>query len=110
MKGLGDIGNLMKQFQEMQSKMKDVQASLEELRVEGSSGGGLVTVTLNGNGDMKGLKIDANLFDEEDKEILEDLIIAAHGKAREAMKRATEEKMKGATAGLPLPPGMDLGF
>ncbi len=110
MKGLGDIGKLMKQAQEMQSKMQDAQSALEDLTVEGRSGGGLVTVSMNGKGDMKGLEIDASLFSEDDKEVLEDLILAAHAEARKAMETAAAEKMKEATAGLPLPPGMNLGF
>ena len=110
MKGLGDIGKLMKQAQEMQAKVQDVQASLEETLVTGTSGGGLVTVTLNGKGGMTGLEIDASLYTEDDKEVLEDLIIAAHNEARKAMEEAVAEKMKEATAGLPLPPGMNLGF
>lgn len=110
MKGLGDIGKLMKQAQEMQSKMQDVQSDLEQTLVEGKSGGGLVTVTLNGKGEMRGLEIDPSMFSEEDKEVLEDLIIAAHGEARKAMDAAVAEKMKEATAGLPIPPGMNLGF
>ena len=110
MKGLGDIGKLMKQAQEMQSKMQDVQSDLEQMLVEGKSGGGLVTVTLNGKGEMRGLEIDPSMFSEDDKEVLEDLIIAAHGEARKAMDAAVAEKMKEATAGLPIPPGMNLGF
>ena len=110
MKGLGDIGKLMKQAQEMQSKMQDVQSDLEQTLVEGKSGGGLVTVTLNGKGEMRGLEIDPSMFSEDDKEVLEDLIIAAHGEARKAMDAAVAEKMKEATAGLPIPPGMNLGF
>lgn len=110
MKGLGDIGKLMKQAQEMQQKMQDVQASLEELTVTGSAGGGLVTVTLNGKGIMQGLEIDASLYAEDEKEIMEDLIVAAHNEARARMEEATAEKMKEATAGLPIPPGMNLGI
>jgi DNA-binding YbaB/EbfC family protein len=110
MKGLGDIGKLMKQAQEMQSKMQDAQASLEELTVTGSSGGGLVSVTLNGKGVMQGLDVDSSLFAEDEKEILEDLIVAAHNEARTRMEDAAAEKMKEATAGLPIPPGMNLGI
>jgi DNA-binding YbaB/EbfC family protein len=110
MKGLGDIGKLMKQAQEMQSKMQDAQASLEELMVTGSSGGGLVSVTLNGKGVMQGLDVDSSLFAEDEKEILEDLIVAAHNEARARMEDAAAEKMKEATAGLPIPPGMNLGI
>ncbi len=110
MKGLGDIGKLMKQAQEMQSKMQDAQADLEQTLVEGKSGGGLVTVSLNGKGEMRGVEIDPSMFSEEDKEVLEDLIIAAHAEARKAMDVAVAEKMKEATAGLPIPPGMNLGL
>ncbi|MCP5080728.1 MAG: YbaB/EbfC family nucleoid-associated protein [Alphaproteobacteria bacterium] len=110
MKGLGDIGKLMQQAQEMQSKMQDAQSDLEQTLVEGKSGGGLVTVTLNGKGEMRGLEIDPSMFSEDDKEVLEDLIIAAHSEARKAMDAAVAEKMKEATAGLPIPPGMNLGF
>jgi DNA-binding YbaB/EbfC family protein len=110
MKGLGDIGKLMKQAQDMQSKMQDAQASLEELTVIGSSGGGLVSVTLNGKGVMQGLDVDSSLFAEDEKEILEDLIVAAHNEARTRMEDAAAEKMKEATAGLPIPPGMNLGI
>ncbi len=110
MKGLGDIGKLMKQAQEMQSKMQDAQAALDDLECVGKSGGGLVTVTLNGKGEMRGLEIDPSMFSEDDKEVLEDLIIAAHGEARKAMDAAVAERMKEATAGLPIPPGMNLGF
>ncbi|MGI9374266.1 MAG: YbaB/EbfC family nucleoid-associated protein [Hyphomicrobiales bacterium] len=110
MKGLGDISKLMKQAQEMQTKMQDVQASLEELTVTGSAGGGLVSVTLNGKGVMQGLEVDSSLFAEDEKEILEDLIVAAHNEARTRMEEAAAEKMKEATAGLPLPPGMNFGM
>ncbi len=110
MKGIGDIGKLMKQAQEMQSKMQDAQAALDDLECVGKSGGGLVQVTLSGKGDLKGVEIDPSLFSEDDKEVLEDLIIAAHAEARKTMEAAAAEKMKEVTAGLPLPPGMNLGF
>lgn len=110
MKGLGDIGKLMKQAQEMQSKMQDAQSALDDLECVGKSGGGLVQVTLSGKGDMKSVEIDPSLFSEDDKEVLEDLILAAHAEARKTMEAAAAEKMKEATAGLPLPPGMNLGF
>ncbi len=110
MKGLGDISKLMKQAQEMQAKMQDAQDSLEELTVTGAAGGGLVSVTLNGKGVMQGLEIDSSLFAEDEKEIIEDLIVAAHNEARNRMEEAVQEKMKEATAGLPLPPGMNFGM
>lgn len=103
-----DMMGLMKQAQAMQTKMQEMQAELEHLEVEGQSGGGLVRVTLTAKGHMKGLVIDASLLVPNDKEILEDLILAAHEDARKKADRIMEEKMKEATAGLPLPPGMKL--
>ncbi|MHB8885120.1 MAG: YbaB/EbfC family nucleoid-associated protein [Methylovirgula sp.] len=103
-----DMMGLMKQAQAMQTKMQEMQAELERLEVEGQSGGGLVRVTLTAKGHMKGLVIDPSLLVPNDKEILEDLILAAHEDARKKADRIMEEKMKEATAGLPLPPGMKL--
>ncbi|MGI9413109.1 MAG: YbaB/EbfC family nucleoid-associated protein [Hyphomicrobiales bacterium] len=105
-----DLGGLMKQAQELQSKMADMQASLSELEVQGISGGGLVTVTLTGKGVLTGLVIDGSLMKEDEREILEDLIVAAHAEARTKMEQAVAEKMKEVTGGLPLPPGMNLGL
>lgn len=103
-----DMMGLMKQAQAMQAKMQEMQAELERVDVEGQSGGGLVRVTLTAKGQMKGLAIDPSLLVPNDKEILEDLILAAHEDARKKAERVMEEKMKEATAGLPLPPGMKL--
>jgi DNA-binding YbaB/EbfC family protein len=103
-----DMMGLMKQAQEMQAKMQEMQAELERLEVEGQSGGGLVHVTLSAKGQMKGLAIDPTLLVPNEKEILEDLILAAHEDARKKAERLMEEKMKVVTAGLPLPPGMKL--
>ena len=103
-----DMMGLMKQAQAMQAKMQEMQAELECLDVEGQSGGGLVRVTLTVKGRMKGLVIDPSLLVPNDREILEDLILAAHEDARKKADRIMEEKMKEATAGLPLPPGMKL--
>ena len=103
-----DMMGLMKQAQAMQSKIQEMQAELERLEIEGQSGGGLVRVTLTAKGQMKGLAIDPSLLVPNDKEILEDLILAAHEDARKKAERIMEEKMKAATAGLPLPPGMKL--
>ena len=105
-----DLGGLMKQAQQLQSKMAEMQASLDELEVQGISGGGLVTVRLNGKGAMNGVDIDASLLKPEEGEILEDLIVAAHAEARQKMEQAVAEKMKEVTGGLPLPPGMNLGL
>ena len=76
----------------------------------GQSGGGVVRVTLTGKGAMKGIAIDDSLLKPEEKEILEDLIVTAHEDAKKHVERATEEKMRDVTAGLPLPPGMKLPF
>lgn len=100
-----NITDLMKQAKEMQSKMADVQAELEQMEIAGQAGGGLVKVILSGKGDMKGVEIDASLVKPEEKEILEDLILAAHGDARNKMEQAVAEKMKTVTGGLPMPPG-----
>lgn len=105
-----DIMGLMKQAQQMQSRMQDMQAELERTEVEGQSGGGLVKVTLTAKGAMKGVSVDASLLKPDEKEIVEDLILAAHEDARKKAERTMEEKMKEVTAGLPLPPGMKLPF
>lgn len=103
-----DMMGLMKQAQAMQTKMQEMQTELERIEVEGQSGGGVVRVTLSAKGQMKGLVIDATLLVPGEKEILEDLILAAHDDARRKAERLMEEKMQTVTAGLPLPPGMKL--
>lgn len=104
-----DLGGLMKQAQQLQSKMADMQAELEQLEIEGTSGAGLVTVRINGKGAMTGLEIDPSLFKPDEKEIVEDLIVAAHAEARQKMEQATADKMKEVTGGLPMPPGFNFG-
>jgi DNA-binding YbaB/EbfC family protein len=103
-----DMMGLMKQAQAVQAKMQEMQAEMERLEVEGHAGGGLVRVTLSAKGQMKALAIDGSLLKADEKEILEDLIVAAHEDARKKAERLMEEKMKAVTAGLPLPPGMKL--
>ena len=105
-----DIMNMMKAAGEMKAKMEAMQAQLAELVVEGRSGGGMVVVSLSGKGDMRGIKIDPSLLKPEEKEIVEDLILAAHEDARKKGERLVEEKMREATAGLPSIPGMKLPF
>ena len=105
-----DIMGLMKQAQAMQTKMQDLQSEMERLEVEGQSGGGLVRVTLTAQGALRSLDIDASLMKPEEKEIVEDLIVAAHADARKKAEALREEKMRAVTAGLPLPPGMKLPF
>ena len=105
-----DMMGLMKQAQAMQAKMQAVQQEMENLEVTGQSGGGMVRVTLTVKGQMKSVSIDPSLIKEDDREIIEDLVVAAHEDARKQAERVTEEKMKAVTAGLQLPPGMKLPF
>jgi DNA-binding YbaB/EbfC family protein len=88
--------------------MEAMQAELDQIEVEGASGGGLVTVKLSGKGEMRSVKIDASLIKPQEKEIVEDLIIAAHADARRKAEVVLQEKMKNVAGGLPLPPGMKL--
>ena len=105
-----DIMGLMSKAKEMQEKMQAMQAEMETLTAEGTAGGGMVTVTLNGKGTMQGLKIDPSMFKEDDVEILEDLILAAHNDAKGKIEATIAEKTRELTAGLPIPPGMKLPF
>ncbi len=105
-----DFLGMMKKAEELQKNMQALQDELDRSLVEGSSGGGLVTVTLSGKGEMKGLKIDPSLFREDDVEVLEDLIVTAHNEAKARAEAMMQKKMAEATAGLPLPPGMKLPF
>ena len=103
-----DFMGMMKQATELKSKMDAMQAELEAAEVDGTSGGGMVTVKLTGKGDMKGVKIDASLLAPADKEIVEDLLVAAHADARRKVEALMQEKMKSVAGGLPLPPGLNL--
>ncbi|MEN3930119.1 YbaB/EbfC family nucleoid-associated protein [Microvirga sp. W0021] len=103
-----DMMGLMKQAQAMQKKMQDMQAEIEQMTVEGTSGGGAVKVTLSVKGDMKGIAIDPTLMVPDEKEILEDLIVAAMADARTKAERIMQERMADVTGGLQLPPGMKL--
>jgi len=105
-----DVIGLVKQAQAMQAKMQEMQAEMERIEVEGQAGGGMVRVTLTAKGQMKRLAIDDQLLRADERVILEDLIVVAHEDARKKAERLLEEKMKGMTAGLPLPPGMKLPF
>jgi nucleoid-associated protein EbfC len=103
-----NFSEMMKQAQALQGRMAEMQAELERALIEGRSGGGMVTVTLSGKGDMSSVKIDPSLLKSEEAEILEDLIVAAHNDAKVKVEEAMKEKMKGLTGGLPLPPGFKL--
>ena len=105
-----NLGQMMKQAQEMQSRMSDMQDKLSELEVAGSSGGGLIEITMSRKHQVKALKIDESLVDNDDKEVLEDLIIAAINDARAKVDKAVNEKMSELTGGLQLPPGLKLPF
>ncbi len=105
-----DIMGMMKKAQAMQEKLQEAQDELGRLEVEGAAGGGMVAVTMTAKGELKAVRIDPSLMTPSDKEILEDLIIAAFSDAKAKADRAATEKMQALTAGLPLPPGMKLPF
>lgn len=105
-----DFTGMMKQARELQTRMANLQEEMEATEVEGTSGGGLVTVTLSAKGEMRGLKIDPSLVKPDETEILEDLVVAAHSEARRKAEEAMQEKMKELTGGLPIPPGMFPGM
>lgn len=100
--------DIMKKAKELQAKMAELQEELAVMEIEGVSGGGMVKVVLNGKGAMKGLKIDPSMLKQEEAEILEDLVIAAHQDAKTKVEEISSEKMKEATGDLPIPPGMNL--
>ena len=103
-----DFMGLMKQAAQLQTKMQEMQAELDQIEVEGTSGGGLVAVKLSAKGEMKSTSIDASLLKAEEKDIVEDLVVAAHADARRKAETVMQEKMKSLTGGLPLPPGLKL--
>lgn len=105
-----DLLGLMGKAKEMQAKFQAMQDEIATMEATGQAGGGMVRVTLTGKFDMKKLDIDPSLFKEEDVEILEDLILAAHNDARSKVEQAMQEKTRELTAGLPIPPGMKLPF
>ena len=105
-----NLGNMMKQAQQLQKKMSEAQDKLNDIEVEGTSGGGVVKVIATAKGDLKKISLDDNLLKKEEKEILEDLIIAAINDAKQKGETAAQEEMKSLTGGLPLPPGMKLPF
>jgi DNA-binding YbaB/EbfC family protein len=88
--------------------METMQAELEQVEVEGASGGGLVSVKLTGKGEMKAVRIDESLLKPSEKEVVEDLMIAAHADARRKAEAVMQEKMQTVAGGLPLPPGLKL--
>ncbi len=103
---MADFMGMMKQAVQLQSKMQALQAELDQVEVEGTAGGGLVSVTLTAKGDLKAVKLDDSLVKPGEKEIVEDLLVAAHADARRKAEALLQEKMKDLTGGLPLPPGL----
>ena len=105
-----DIFGAMKKVQALQSKMQETQDELGRMVVAGQSGGGMVVVNMTAKGDVKTISIDSSLLTPADKEMVEDLIVAALNDAKAKADQAAQEKMQALTAGLPLPPGMKLPF
>jgi nucleoid-associated protein EbfC len=105
---MADFMGLMKQAAEFKSKIEAMQAELERLEVEGAAGGGLVTVTLSGKGDLRNARVDDSLLKPDQKEIIEDLIVAAHADAKRKLESTLQDRMQALTGGLQLPPGLKL--
>lgn len=105
-----NIQKMMKQAQEMQARIAEMQQKLEAQEIEGSSGGGAVKLRLSGKNKLLGIAIDASLLKPEEKEVLEDLIVAAHRDARDKIDSAFSSQMDALTGGLNLPPGFKLPF
>jgi DNA-binding YbaB/EbfC family protein len=107
---IGDLMGMMKQAKELQAKMESMQAEIAALEIKGAAGGGLVTVTMTGKGEIKAIKIDPSLLNPAEGEILEDLIVAAGNDARAKAEAKLADKMRAMTGGMQLPPGMKLPF
>ena len=107
---LGDMAGMMKKAQEMQTKMDEMQEALETMIVVGESGAGLVKATATAKGELTALDIDPSIFNGDDKEVVEDLILAAIKDAQQKATAKSAEEMGKLTEGLGLPPGMNLPF
>ncbi len=105
-----NLGNMLKQAQQMQTRMAEMQAKLEATEVEGQAGGGMVKVKLTGKSELRRVTIDPSLMTADDREVLEDLLVAAHAGARQKVEATMAEEMQKATAGMGLPPGLKLPF
>ena len=105
-----NLGGMLKQAQQLQSKMQEMQQRMGEIEVEGQSGGGMVKVTVTGRGEVRKINVDASLVDPDEKEVMEDLIVAATNDARVRSEQMMQEEMSKLTGGMQLPPGMKLPF
>ena len=105
-----NLAGLMKQASEMQQKMQDMQARLDGIECEGSAGAGMVSVVLNGKGALRKVHIDPTLTSAAEREVLEDLLVAAHADAKRKIEAMAAEEMQKLTGGLNLPPGLKLPF
>jgi hypothetical protein len=105
---MADFLGLMKQAAEFKSKMEAMQAELDQVEVEGTAGGGLVSVKLSGKGELRSAKVDDSLLKPDQKQILQDLIVAAHADGRRKLEALLAERMQSLTGGLSLPPGLKL--
>jgi len=105
-----NLGQMMKQAQEMQAKMAEMQSRLGEIEVPGQAGAGMVAVVLNGKGELRSLKIDPKLADPNEIEVLEDLVVAAFNDAKGKVEAAVQAETQKLMGGLKLPPGMKLPF
>jgi DNA-binding YbaB/EbfC family protein len=103
-----DLMKMMKQAQELQSRMQQMQEEMSAMEAEGQSGAGAVRVTLNGKGEMRGLKIEPNLLKPDEAEMVEDLVLAAFQDAKKKVEEKLQEKMQEITGGLQMPPGFKL--
>jgi DNA-binding YbaB/EbfC family protein len=110
LKGLGDMARLVQQAKEMQEKLAEAQARVAALEADGEAGAGLVRAAVSGKGELKRLAIDPSLLTPEDRETLEDLVVAAVNAAHARAQEKAQAEMAALTAGLPLPPGMKLPF
>lgn len=108
--GLGDMAKMMKAAQDMQARMEGLQDDLAKITVTGESGAGLVRATSTAKGELIGLDIDPSIFNPDEKEVVEDLILAAIKEAQQKASARSQEAMRGLTEGLGLPPGMKLPF
>ncbi len=105
-----NLSQMLKQAEAMQTRMAEVQEQLGRVEITGVAGAGMVEVTLSGTGEMRGVRIERALVDPEEKEVLEDLIVAAHNDAKVKVEAHLSEEMSKLTGGLNLPPGLKLPF